>query len=136
MVEDVCLSGAAADGAGAAGGRWVRRLVFEANRSLVQSEAALVASPSSPSSLPESSRPAGANPARDGGGGAGGGADGGGRKRGKKMGGGAPKQAAAGAGGEAERPMRMDHAVLCSAYHTSILAGLALIGRIAPCSRA
>ena len=122
VVEDVCLA-TEAPGEAAAGGRWVRRLVFEANRSLVQSEAALAAGPG-----PLDPAPAAA------GGAPGGGGPGDARKgkKGKKRGGGGGGERAGGAGAaagaEAARPARVDHSVLCSAYHAAIVAGLALTG--------
>jgi len=122
VVEDVCLA-AEAPGEAAAGGRWVRRLVFEANRSLVQSEAALAAGPG-----PLDPAPAAA------GGAPGGGGPGDARKgkKGKKKGGGGGGERAGGAGAAAgaaaARPARVDHSVLCCAYHAAIVAGLALTG--------
>ena len=136
MVEDVCLF----RGGGAAGA-WVRRLVFEANRSLVQSEAALAehpAGPPTPSAGP-CGPPAlcaealvkdlGAHGALSAG------AAGARKKKGKKTGGGAPPQPAGGESGSAAcavgaplRPICVDHSVLCSAYHAAIVSGLALIG--------
>jgi hypothetical protein len=119
VVEDVCLAGEA-PGEAAVGGRWVRRLVFEANRSLVQSEAALV-----PGRGPLDPAPAAAGGAPGGGGAA----DARKGKKGKKKGGGGSERAGgAGAAATAEAERRVDHSVLCCAYHAAIVAGLALTG--------
>ena len=141
MVEDVCLSGG-----GSAAGAWVRRLVFEANRSLVQSEAALVEGPAGPVTPP--ARPSGpcadalaprTPPQAPGVTGAVGPDAGGPRKKkGKKKAGGALPAGAKGSGSAAHadgallRPTCVDHSVVCSAYHAAIVSGLALIGA-APC---
>ena len=130
MVEDVCLSGD-----GSAAGAWVRRLVFEANRSLVQSEAALVEGPAgSPAPCTDALAPP--TPPQTPGvtGAAGADAAGARKKKGKKKAGGAQpagakgSAAAASANGALLRPTCVDHSVLCSAYHAAIVSGLALIG--------
>lgn len=135
MVEDVCLSGD-----GSAAGAWVRRLVFEANRSLVQSEAALVEDPTGPpASCADALTPPTPPQAPGLTGAAGADAAGPRKKKGKKKAGGAPPAGAKGAASAARtdgaplRPMCVDHSVLCSAYHAAIVSGLALIGAT-PCA--
>ena len=135
VVEDVCLSGD-----GSAAGSWVRRLVFEANRSLVQSEAALAGVPTGPIAAC-ADKLAPATPPQTTGvtGAAGADAAGARKKKGKKKAGGAQPAGAKGSGSTAHadgaplRPMRVDHSMLCSAYHAAIVSGLALVGA-APCA--